>query len=402
MSTMVDLPNLVYLGDVPVESTCHGSALLYRLLQNYPREKLLIVQSNLSVSRPECRIGHVRYAELPLKFGRLQRTRFSAWYSSWLTLSAGARAGMLSKGLNGFVPDAVLTVTHGHSWITAARFASSHRLPLHLICHDDWPRYANVIEPLMKHVDSLHGMIYRQAVSRLCVSPFMRDAYDRRYGVAGEVLYPSRASAAKSYPKPPERLGREECNLTVAFAGSINSHGYLHALKVMGECMEKIGGRLLIFGTFSYEDARGTGLDKSHIEFRGMLSSEELMKTLREEVDLLFVPMSFVPEDRANMEISFPSKLTDYTAIGLPLLIFGPAYCSAIQWALQHEGVAEIVDENSRDALECALRRLAADSSRRVALGAQALALGRQQFSHEVVQSVFQRALTRNDLRPDL
>ena len=34
------LPDLGYVADVPVEASYHGSALVYRLLQRYPKEKL--------------------------------------------------------------------------------------------------------------------------------------------------------------------------------------------------------------------------------------------------------------------------------------------------------------------------------------------------------------------------
>jgi hypothetical protein len=62
--------------------------------------------------------------------------------------------------------------------------------------------------------------------------------------------------------------------------------------------------------------------------------------------------MSFNAVDRANMEISFPSKLTDYTAVGLPLLIYGPHYCSAVQWARENPGVAEVVTADNAETLE--------------------------------------------------
>ena len=48
--------------------------------------------------------------------------------------------------------------------------------------------------------------------------------------------------------------------------------------------------------------------------------------------------------DRINMEMAFPSKLADCTATGLPLLIYGPAYCSAVTWARENPGVAEVVE----------------------------------------------------------
>ena len=55
------------------------------------------------------------------------------------------------------------------------------------------------------------------------------------------------------------------------------------------------------------------------------------------------------------MKISFPSKLTDYTATGLPLLIHAPAYSSAVRWARAEHDVAEIVDEPGEAPLRAAI-----------------------------------------------
>ena len=62
------LPRLLYIGDVPVEASYHGSALLYRLLEDYPKERLKIVEAGVQLSRPERRLAGVAYEDrrLPL------------------------------------------------------------------------------------------------------------------------------------------------------------------------------------------------------------------------------------------------------------------------------------------------------------------------------------------------
>jgi hypothetical protein len=101
--------------------------------------------------------------------------------------------------------------------------------------------------------------------------------------------------------------------------------------------------------------------------------------------------MSFEPRDCVNMQMAFPSKLADCTAVGLPLLIYGPYYCSAVAWARENSGVAEVVD--TEDALAPAVNHLANDADLRVALATRALEVGREYFSHERVQQVFNQAL---------
>ena len=241
-------------------------------------------------------------------------------------------------------------------------------------------------------LDREFGRVYRQAVSRLCVSPFMCEAYRERYGAEGTVLYPSRAADCPSFDAPPERLARNDHPFTVAFGGTINSPGYVNALVNMANALAPIGGRLFIFGPVTPEAARQAGLERPNIVLRGLVKSSDFMTRLREEADALFVPMSFAAADRPNMEISFPSKLTDYTAVGLPLLIYGPDYCSAVRWARENAGVAEIVTSERSEETSAAVRRLLRNDHRRL-LASRALEVGNRFFKHEVTERVLFAAL---------
>lgn len=386
------LPRLLYLADVSVESSYHGSALIHRLLQNYPPESLRIVETGWVVSQPERRLARVKYTALPLVNARWLNTRFSRLVSVWFSLRAGRGASAVANQLGGFQPETVLTVPHGYGWLAAARLAKQRKIPLHLIIHDDWPRVANLPVPFAGWLDRQFGRVYRQAAARFCVSPFMQENYATRYGVTGTVLYPSRAPDGPVFDAPPERLRQRGAALTCAYGGTINSEGYARPLRLLAETLAKVGGRLLLFGPTNAEQARQMGLDRSNVELRGMVKSSELIHRLRDEADVLFVPMSSEACDRENMMQGFPSKLTDYTTIGVPLLVLGPEYCSAVRWARENPGVAEVVAGEGAGKLAESLTRLA-DPARRIELGARALELGRKYFSHAAVESVFNGAL---------
>lgn len=386
----LDLPRLLYLGDVPVEASYHGSALLFRLLQDWPADRLRIIESNLLWSEPERRLSGVQYGELWVGNRRLLHTRFARWYGAWLMRRNGM-VGHAARLLADFCPEAVLTVTHGFSWLTAAHLAAQQELPLHLICHDDLPSMALIPEWFRPWLQREFGRVYRQAVSRLCVSPFMCETYCERYGVEGTVLYPSRAADGPQFDALPERIGQNDHPFTVAFGGTINSPGYVNTLVNMATGLVPVGGRLLIFGPLTSEAARQVGLDQPNIILRGMVNSSELMTRLREEADALFVPMSFEPAEATNMKMGFPSKLTDYTATGLPLLIYGPDYCSAVRWARENPGVAEVVDCEDASALTSAVDRLVGDAGHRVCLAWHALEAGNRYFSHAAAKETFLR-----------
>jgi hypothetical protein len=384
---------LLYLGDVPVESTYHGSALLFRLLQGYPADRLCIVERRAAESQGARRLPAVRYESVGLGSGRLQNTRLHRWNALWSSLASEVATRRAMAVAAPFQPDAVLTVAHGHLWVTAAAFARRLRVPLHVIVHDDWSRIARPPWPFRHLVEAQFRRVYCQAATRFCVSPFMVEEYQRRYGADGVLLYPSRAPEAVVSCQPAERLTGSGKGLVYAFAGTINAPGYARLLSQLANRLASGSGKLLIYGPITPAAAKAAGLDSPNLEVRGLLQSGELMRRLREEADVLFVPMSFAEADRANMEISFPSKLTDYTAIGLPLLIWGPAYCSAVRWARENPGVAEVVESSDETAIVPALDRLAHDPGHRISLARCALSAADRYFSHEAADAIFRAGL---------
>jgi glycosyltransferase involved in cell wall biosynthesis len=382
-------PRLLYVGDVPVEASYHGSALLHRLLSDYPPERLTIIETGAKSETPR-RLAHVNYLSHPIGNARWLNTRFHPYASAWFTQTGKRSAPKITQSLNGFAFESVLTVAHGFGWLAAAEIAERRNVPLHLIVHDDWPRVANVTPAFRNLLDKRFASVYRQAQSRLCVSPAMSRSYGERYGKPAETIYPSRAATCAQYDEPPARLASNDHAFTIAFAGTINSAGYIRSLVVLQDALRPIGGRLLIFGPTTAAEAQQFGLNDADV--RGLVSSSELLANLRNEADALFVPMSFALEDRINMEMAFPSKLADYTAAGLPLLISGPTYCSAVTWARENAGVAMVVD--SEPNLPEAIVLLANNPDIRIALGRRALTVGREYFTHDRAREQFYKALS--------
>ena len=378
---------LLYIGDVPVEASYHGSALLHRLLSNYPPDNLQIVET-ATQSQPERRLPGVKYKSHPIGNPRWLNTRFHPYAVAWFTHSGNNAAPRIAESIDNFNFDAVLTVTHGFGWLAAAEVAKKRKLPLHLVTHDDWPRVANIAPQFRNWLDERFASVYRQAHSRFCISPAMSRFYEQHYGAPATVIYPSRAANCPDYSEPPPQKSEP---FTVAFAGTINSNGYIQALIALKNALKPLNGRLSIFGPLTPDEAHHAGLSDPNTRVRGLLSADQLLTTLREEADALFVPMSFDECDRSNMEMAFPSKLADYTATGLPLLIFGPGYCSAVAWARANNGVAEIAE--SPDTLNHAVTRLANDPDHRLALGTRALEVGREYFHHARAQQAFDQAL---------
>ena len=153
--------------------------------------------------------------------------------------------------------------------------------------------------------------------------------------------------------------------------------------------MEPFGGQLLIFGPDKTQ-AAANGLARSNVIAFGFVY--DMLEQIRERAQVLFLPMTFETAEKVNMQISFPSKLAEYTASGLPLLIYGPDYCSAVRWAGEHRDVAEVVTQEGRAGLEKALANLM-NGGRREQLAWRALEVGNRCFSFDAAMKVFLSAV---------
>ncbi|WP_017292532.1 glycosyltransferase [Geminocystis herdmanii] len=387
------LPRLLYIADVPVESSYHGSALVYRLLEEYPPNKLLIIETNLLVSQGQRRLSNVEYKQLRIGNQRWLNTRFQKYLRSFYLLTVKNKISQIPTLLGDFQPEAVLTVTHGYSWLIAAQWAEQNNLPLHLILHDDWIPIAPILEPVRKWLDRQFKNIYHQAKSRFCVSPFMVEEYQRRYGISGTVLYPSRAKNVVSATEPVIKINDKNKPFTVAYGGTINSRGYVRALQNLAEALEKVNGQLIIYGTLTKETANAQGLDRQNIVIGGLIPAHQFIERIRQEADVLFLPMSFEEKDKVNMQVSFPSKLTDYTATGLPLLIYGPSYCSSVRWATENQGVAEVVETEKQDLLTQAINKMINNSEYCSSLAIKSLKKGSEYFDYANTTKNFHQVL---------
>ncbi len=182
----------------------------------------------------------------------------------------------------------------------------------------------------------------------------LADGYVAIYAANGDIIRIVTGAAgaapdAAEFAEPPSRLAAPGATLTIGYAGNLFIRDYFEMLGELAAALRRINGRIVIYGPVTAAEFHAKGLAAENIELRGMVGSCDLILRLREEVDALFVPMSFTAADRCFSEFSFPSKLTDYTATGVPLLVQGPAYSSVVKWCEENAGVAEIVTQVVKD-----------------------------------------------------
>jgi len=389
------LPNLLYWADLPVSPTAAGAILLHRLLEAWPPEKLMVVTPDAVKG---CPLPSVRKYEPPRsRFARLWHTRLGKYAMSLDTLQQMARMKArgggappwLRRSIDEFRPDAVLTAGVAGAWIHAAGLARRLGIPLHMIVHDDH-HYAYFWLPQLEPFgERLFGRAYRQAVSRLCVSAPMERTYERRFGVPGEVLLPSRGRESAFFRKPPARVDSPIARAKVFYAGSVYGKGFEVLDEIAGALQTK-GHRLIV-----YSPSVPTAFQPQSLEIRAPLPSADLVKVLHDEADFLLLLTSFAPENREVVTTLFPSKMVDYTAAAVPVLVVAPDYACITDYIRHRPGAGHLVTSQRGADVLAVVEELVRDAAKRQALAEGAVAAGLEDFSYDKAWKQFSSAMRR-------
>jgi hypothetical protein len=117
-----------------------------------------------------------------------------------------------------------------------------------------------------------------------------------------------------------------------------------------------------------------------------------MTRRVSETSDALFLPTSFESAEQTDMATLFPSKLADYTAIGLPVLVWAPRYSSAARWVTENQGAAELITDPDPTALREPIIRLK-NPEYAAKIASAGVAAGIRDFSATTIRKRFMDAL---------
>ena len=394
------LPRLLVISDISVERTGGGALVLYRLLNRYPPDNLLVVSlPNGNWQEPIERVAGAEYLNFRYTIPRAIWNRLNPFWPIVMAWYIRLRGGQLADRVRSFRPEAVLTVSHKYMWFLADAVAARLGIPLHLVLHDDWPCSQTVCQPdwvkpsVRRVCEVLIGRMYRRAQTRLCVSPGMAERYAARHRTSFQVLYPSRGNDSPA-PMARVRPGPWPRRPVVAYAGMIHEDWTADRLRAMAAVLAPMGGLLDLYVPYPEEKLAQWGLNLANVRLVGFFPAAEMGDRVAASSDMLFLPASFDPRERVNVSTLFPSKLADYTAVGLPVLVWGPGYSSAARWAADNPGATALVTDPNPGALRDAVERLATDPDYASRVAADGIAAGRRDFDADSVFARFLDAIT--------
>lgn len=358
------------ISSVRPEPSSAGQVILHRHLTDIPG---LVYESfgfEPEVITPSSAIRRI--------MGRLSQTRakriahdFWAWRDgSWLDAQLPASVPDPSSSV-------VLTVAQGDACGAAQRFALKHRLPLVTFFHDWWPDMAAVHRPFQRHLEKRFRDLYQQSQLALCVSEGMCAKLGEHPNA--HLLYPI-PSKVTQLPETPKRTN----TLKVLCFGNLQEYG-----PMVAEALQEVRGHTQI-----RMEARGANPNwpdsfRSEMAQEGMwhdFAPRDVLNSWIQSADALMVPMVFDPCMRRRMETSFPSKMVEMAQFGRPLVIWGPEYCSAVQWARQGNRALCVTDPDPK-VLRREIEKLASNQEELQRLSNAAREAAETDFSPERIQA---------------
>jgi glycosyltransferase involved in cell wall biosynthesis len=371
-------PNILLLSQEIPHSKAAGSILLKRLFDAWPA-------TNLAVYGPAVPAGAARldcqYVEWRPPFYRIQFSKLSSLAPSiaWMQRCAAVDTGQ-------FAPDVVVTVMQSTAYYAAAyRFARKRHLPLVLVVHDDPEEFERAGVGTGRFVSAMNARIYGYAIARLCVSPELEEDLRQRYGVAGWVQYPNRSRALLPRNRDQNTALKRANRLVIGYAGSLK-YGYGNELQ---RWLHVFARNDVVLRIYSPPQPSWNGV-KQNVEFAGYADTPEVTwERLKAECDAVLLPYHDDPASHVTLyRTHFPSKLTEYLALGMPVIISGPSYAAGVRWGKSHTDACITLEHPSEGDWARIIHALRTDQHLRIALGDAAAAAGAE-FDPRLIEQSF-------------
>lgn len=342
---------VLLITSTPPIPTGGGSMLLYRHFCERDDFEISVITDNVQI------LDH----SLPYKFlllqhsklwNRLVRTRLSKQFHSLNHLFFGTRvAKSVWQQAAAFNPDVVLTVAGSWSWTSRLAKQVARRLDVPLVgSFMDWWSYNQIYTDwAAPHIESEFRSLYQSCDLSLCISEGMESALGRHPNSA--VVYPIGSKRSNileiEETQPTERF-------TLAFGGNLGDwygkmlESLVTTAKDADIRFELYGGNTSWSQEFD-ERARSSGI------YRGYLPLPKLRAAFH-QVDALFLMMGFDSACAQVESTSFKSKFLEYLAFEKPIFVWGPAYCSAVQYAKEFDSAEVCTSPNPTDFLNTILK----------------------------------------------
>lgn len=149
--------------------------------------------------------------------------------------------------------------------------------------------------------------------------------------------------------KQEENTGNGVGALTLGYAGSV-AYGYGEALVSLIPVLREVGARILISTPRPPYKLKGLLEATDVVEWMPhRMNILEMWRTMQERADVMILPYSNPAGDNEMLyRTHFPSKLTEYLGLGMPVVVSGPEFATGVRYG---KGGGELAE--GREMLKC-------------------------------------------------
>jgi len=388
------LPHVLIYGHEFPQSASAGGILLNRLFADYPGGNVAIFGPPKLLQSEVLRFRHIP-ASMP--WSKFESSRFNVMHRSLRAhgLVPLMNPAFVEDSLGDFRPDVVLTVMqHGTWYESAMRYAKANGIPLVAVIHDDNEGFDKVYSWARAAQRRRDGAFYRFASGRLCVSAEMEHVFAARYGARGCVMPPNRSEQLQPREINMNRRLKTDGRFTLGFVGNPN-YGYGEQMVRMLPVLRSAGCRLIAYGQTPGGAASPLKAASDVVELRGFARTPEIAwEGIKADCDALLFPYLDPPGEMGRMyAIHFPSKLPEYLAAGMPIVMVGPDSATGVGWAKRNPEAVLRLRASERGRWADELHRLACDGERRAQMAEAATKAGARDFDPVGIRRMFVSAL---------
>jgi len=380
-------PAVLVLSEEPFGLDNGFGVTLHNLFSGWPDDKLCVFYthrfSNSNLSSDRCALqvhspvnasGGRRYA-LPMLLGI--KPQWREYYSRiWLNIN-----------LRHFKPDVVYILLHSESTLLFGEWiAKSLRIPFVVHIADD---------PVIQN--SKTPQIMRSAATRYAISEPMAREYRSRYDASFNILRnPASIDYYQDAVNPyPMRCTRDR-RLTIRYLGRLHSWLHYESLRLLGQAVYECGQAGLqyiveLYGSADEYDLRKAGILNSQVVYRGTVSRDTGIKILH-DADILVLPLTYQPETIGSYKYSFPTKLAEYLATGVPILVLADAAAASVSFC-QENSVAHCITSPDVNLIKQFLSSFWSEPYRIIEEAKRNPSVCRSNFGYESTTLMFQNSL---------
>ena len=381
-------PKVLVVSESPLSLDNGFGVTLHNLFNKWPQEKIGVFYTHKYIQHQtlgqRCvfqRHSHIhwhhgrRYA-LPMLVGIKPswRNRYSLLW--------------LKRNLGRYKPSLVYTLFHSEATLHFGSWIA-RRLKIPHVIHaaDDGLSLSQQTQ------EDIHSSSARYVISNL-----MAEEYRRRYNTSFQVLHnvaPKEYYQAAS-PIHQSPAYREKVSMTMRYLGRMHSWLHYDSIKLLDAAIDKcsensIHWNLEIYGSADEDSLRSSQIINQNVTYHGPVSREQGIKLLHSS-DLLVIPLTYNKDILHFYKFSFPAKLTEYLATGVPILLLSDQSAASTLFC-QSYSVAHCITSPNVDLIQKYLTRIWEDPSEGIAQGARNVTLARSKFDKSAITATFQASL---------